>query len=265
MPMQDFAASSSRSMSWPNTSTWPPVLLTKDVTIPIAVVLPAPLGPSSAKKSPCSTVRAMPLSAWMAFLYVWVSGGSTRACMEPRSLNRARLPPQWQLHRGRELDARQLHALQSLHVCARGCERERTPERHAMTPASAQGGGFRDYEVGYPIDRDCAQGGGGALVHAKREFGRQFRGRCRIPSKEQRETHELRLFGADGGAIGDMPNFRILQPQLPILVIAEAQVEQRVRTVRHGGSLRPRECGDATAERRARPVQFEKTKIQFAQ
>ena len=39
-------------MSWPNTSTMPLVLLTSDVTIPMMVVLPAPFGPSSAKKSP---------------------------------------------------------------------------------------------------------------------------------------------------------------------------------------------------------------------
>ena len=34
-----------------------------DVTMPIAVVLPAPFGPSSAKKSPSRTVRSMPFSA----------------------------------------------------------------------------------------------------------------------------------------------------------------------------------------------------------
>ena len=50
--MQDFATASSRSMSWPNTATVPLVLLTSEVTMPIAVVLPAPFGPSSAKKSP---------------------------------------------------------------------------------------------------------------------------------------------------------------------------------------------------------------------
>ena len=44
-------------MSWPNTSTVPPVLLTSDVTMPIAVVLPAPFGPSSAKKSPSLDVE----------------------------------------------------------------------------------------------------------------------------------------------------------------------------------------------------------------
>ena len=32
-------------MSWPNTSTTPLVLLTSEVMMPIAVVLPAPFGP----------------------------------------------------------------------------------------------------------------------------------------------------------------------------------------------------------------------------
>ena len=66
--MQDLASSSSRSMSWPNTSTLPLVLVTSDVTIPMMVVLPAPFGPSRAKKSPSSTSRSMPLSALMPFL-----------------------------------------------------------------------------------------------------------------------------------------------------------------------------------------------------
>ncbi len=66
--MQDFAIASSRSMSWPNTSTLPLVLLTSEVTMPIAVVLPAPFGPSSAKKSPSSTVRSMPFKACTPFL-----------------------------------------------------------------------------------------------------------------------------------------------------------------------------------------------------
>ena len=42
-------------MSCPNTLTEPPVLRTSDVMMPIAVVLPAPFGPSSAKKSPSRT------------------------------------------------------------------------------------------------------------------------------------------------------------------------------------------------------------------
>ena len=44
-------------MSWPKTSTTPLVLLTSEVTMPMAVVLPAPLGPSSAKKSPFGHVK----------------------------------------------------------------------------------------------------------------------------------------------------------------------------------------------------------------
>ena len=62
--MQLLASVSSRSMSWPNTETVPPVLLTSEVTMPMVVVLPAPLGPSRAKNSPSSTSRSMPFSAW---------------------------------------------------------------------------------------------------------------------------------------------------------------------------------------------------------
>ena len=54
-------------MSWPKTLAVPAVFVTSEETIPIAVVLPAPLGPSSAKKSPSSTSRSMPLSAWTPF------------------------------------------------------------------------------------------------------------------------------------------------------------------------------------------------------
>ncbi len=66
--MQAFAASRCLSTSSPNTSILPLVLLTSDVMMPIAVVLPAPFGPSKAKKSPSSTTRSMPLSASMPFL-----------------------------------------------------------------------------------------------------------------------------------------------------------------------------------------------------
>ena len=68
MPMQALAASSSRSRSWPNTLTVPADLFTSEVRMPISVVLPAPLGPSKAKKSPCSTSRSTPLSACTPFL-----------------------------------------------------------------------------------------------------------------------------------------------------------------------------------------------------
>src|SRR5579859_4266648 len=40
--------------------------------MPMSVVLPAPFGPSNAKKSPCSTSRSTPFSAWTPFLYVLV-------------------------------------------------------------------------------------------------------------------------------------------------------------------------------------------------
>ena len=43
--------------------TSPLVLLIREVTMPIRVDLPAPFGPSRAKKSPSSTVRSTPLRA----------------------------------------------------------------------------------------------------------------------------------------------------------------------------------------------------------
>ena len=51
-------------MSCPKTLAVPDVLVTSEETMPIAVVLPAPFGPSSAKKSPCATSRSIPFSAW---------------------------------------------------------------------------------------------------------------------------------------------------------------------------------------------------------
>ena len=50
-------------MSRPKTNTFPEVLVTSEEMMPIAVVLPAPFGPSSAKKSPDSTSRSMPFNA----------------------------------------------------------------------------------------------------------------------------------------------------------------------------------------------------------
>ena len=44
-------------MSTPNTSTLPPLALTSEETTPIRVDLPAPLGPSRAKKSPGCTLQ----------------------------------------------------------------------------------------------------------------------------------------------------------------------------------------------------------------
>src|ERR1700737_5018000 len=78
-PMQALAASRSRSMSCPKTLACPLLLLTSDVTMPISVVLPAPLGPRSAKKSPCSTSRSTPFRAWTPFLYVLVRSRTERA------------------------------------------------------------------------------------------------------------------------------------------------------------------------------------------
>ena len=63
MPMQALAAASSVSMSWPNTTTLPELLFTSELTMPMMVDLPAPLGPSRAKNSPSSTSRLTPRSA----------------------------------------------------------------------------------------------------------------------------------------------------------------------------------------------------------
>ncbi|MNU88509.1 hypothetical protein D3C71_783200 [compost metagenome] len=49
--------------SVPNTSTWPSLRFTSEETMPIRVDLPAPLGPSRAKKSPGATSIETPLSA----------------------------------------------------------------------------------------------------------------------------------------------------------------------------------------------------------
>src|SRR5512134_808278 len=81
-PRHDFAASRSVSMSWPKTPTVPPVLLTSDDTMPIVVDLPAPLGPSSAKKSPSATSRSMPFKACTPLRYVLLSWRSDRAFID---------------------------------------------------------------------------------------------------------------------------------------------------------------------------------------
>ncbi|MCY1461056.1 hypothetical protein D9M71_786760 [compost metagenome] len=52
------------SRSLPNTLTVPLVLFTRVDRMPMVVDLPAPLGPSKAKKSPSATSRSMPLRAW---------------------------------------------------------------------------------------------------------------------------------------------------------------------------------------------------------
>ena len=68
-PRQDLARLNSLSKSWPNTSTIPEVLLTRDVKIPMAVVLPAPFGPNKAKKSPWLTSKLIDFKAWTPLLY----------------------------------------------------------------------------------------------------------------------------------------------------------------------------------------------------
>src|SRR5579863_7601903 len=110
----------------------PALLLTREVTIPIKVVLPAPLGPSSAKKSPCSTSRSTPRSACTPFLYVlvraWVdnasmSGGSSRRgaqlaaqLITARERLRAGCHRRLTRRRGQQLQAAQLRPPQLL-VC----------------------------------------------------------------------------------------------------------------------------------------------------
>jgi hypothetical protein len=67
-PMQDIARERSSRMLVPQTRTSPPVAVTSEVTMPIRVDLPAPLGPSSAKKSPSATASDIPLRACTPFL-----------------------------------------------------------------------------------------------------------------------------------------------------------------------------------------------------
>ena len=56
-PIRRIAAERCGATSMPNTSTLPELALTSELTTPISVDLPAPLGPSRAKKSPGSTLQ----------------------------------------------------------------------------------------------------------------------------------------------------------------------------------------------------------------
>src|SRR5436190_13733066 len=80
-PMEALAASRSVSRSYPNTWTEPPDFRISDVMMPIVVVLPAPFGPSSAKKSPSRTVRSMPFSASTPLPYTLRRSLMTNASM----------------------------------------------------------------------------------------------------------------------------------------------------------------------------------------
>ena len=62
-PIRRLAVIGSASMSTPKIDTCPPVLITSEQITPMVVDLPAPFGPSSAKKSPSSTHRSMPFRA----------------------------------------------------------------------------------------------------------------------------------------------------------------------------------------------------------
>ena len=59
----DTTAPRSRWMEMPNARASPEVGFTSEERMPISVDLPAPLGPSSAKKSPGSTRSDTPFSA----------------------------------------------------------------------------------------------------------------------------------------------------------------------------------------------------------
>src|SRR3989344_85161 len=81
-PICALARSVSLSISYPNTDAVPLVLLTSPVMIPMIVVLPAPFGPSSAKKSPSGTSSDTPFSATVPLAYVFVRSLTVSAvCM----------------------------------------------------------------------------------------------------------------------------------------------------------------------------------------
>ena len=79
--MQDLAFANSLSKLWPKTSIDPDDLFTSDVMIPIAVVFPAPFGPSKAKKSPCCTSKLTDFSASTPLLYFLDRFFIDRACI----------------------------------------------------------------------------------------------------------------------------------------------------------------------------------------
>src|SRR3569833_1325589 len=62
-------------MSWPSTSTVPELGVTMPQMMLIRVVLPAPLGPNSAKISPSWISRSIPLSACKPDSYVLIRWG----------------------------------------------------------------------------------------------------------------------------------------------------------------------------------------------
>ena len=66
--MYDMAFERSERTLVPNTWASPELALTNEEMMPISVDLPAPFGPSRAKKSPSSTVSETPLSASTPFL-----------------------------------------------------------------------------------------------------------------------------------------------------------------------------------------------------
>src|ERR1039458_5625139 len=72
-PTFERAARYSRAMSWPSTRTCPEVIETMPQMTPISVVLPAPLGPRSAKISPFAISKLTASIAVRPDLYLLVT------------------------------------------------------------------------------------------------------------------------------------------------------------------------------------------------
>mmetsp|Transcript_6811 Transcript_6811/g.19701 ORF Transcript_6811/g.19701 Transcript_6811/m.19701 type:complete len:285 (+) Transcript_6811:588-1442(+) len=110
MPSIEPSAWDSESMLKPPTKTWPAVLASMPLSTWIVVVLPAPLGPSSAKVSPKGIVRSRPRTAKkagccalpgysttsleiaMAASFGFAMASRVRCCMSARSSSKAAPP-----------------------------------------------------------------------------------------------------------------------------------------------------------------------------
>ena len=71
-PNRRLASGKFLSISMPKILALPEVLFTKDPIMPIVEDLPAPFGPSNAKKSPSSTFRSIPFRATTSLLYTFL-------------------------------------------------------------------------------------------------------------------------------------------------------------------------------------------------
>src|ERR1700749_3314172 len=78
-------------MSWPSTVTLPELAVTMPQTMLISVVLPAPLGPSSARISPLRISRSMACRAVKPDAYVFETFLTERMEGMARSIPRLRL------------------------------------------------------------------------------------------------------------------------------------------------------------------------------